>query len=358
MNEINNFVEPNRPMYELILDGIIIANLSGKISYVNSAACKLMNCDNRKDLKNKSITDCFKDSNYLDEIIRYLATQKSFVTTKICTKKDGIEGVFILCFSLLLDLNSMPIGLQVVFKNPDSVTDDNLYFEKRSALLKSLNYHSREIIYISDVAKKSNIFCSQAVEKILGWTQKDFLDGGWAFSVSLTHPDDAEMITEHFIKEMELRKKEKFIHDHKPIIYEYRKRHKNGTFLKMYSESILIERDLDQNPKFLMTFSRVASDEQKNNVQDKDAFDLSIKKELDKILLTGKTKNKFNPVQLSQREKEILQLVRDGLSTKEIADILCIKITSVNSYRKNLMIKVNAKNTAELVQKSNQFILT
>lgn len=56
---------------------------------------------------------------------------------------------------------------------------------------------------------------------------------------------------------------------------------------------------------------------------------MSIKKEIDKILLTGKSKNKFNPVQLSQREKEILQLVRDGLSTKEIADILCIKITSV-----------------------------
>lgn len=358
MNDINSFVEPNRPLYELILDGIIITDLSGKISYLNSSACKLMNCGNRKDLKNKSISECFKDSNYLDEIIQHLATKKSFVTTKICTKKDGVEGTFILCFSLLLDANSMPIGLQVVFKNPESAPDENLYFEKRSALLKSLNYHSREIIYISDLIHKKNIFCSQAVEKIIGWTQKDFLDGGWAFSISLTHPDDAEKTTNHFIKELELRRKEKFVHDHIPIVYEYRKRHKDGSFVKMYSESILIERDEEENPKYLMTFSRVVSKEQKNNVDHNDEFDTSIRKELDNILLIGKSKTKFNPINLSKREKEILQLVRDGLSTKEIADILLLKITTVNSYRKNLMIKMNAKNTAELVQKSNQFILT
>lgn len=358
MNELNTFVEPNRALYELILDGIIITNLSGKIAYLNSSAFKLLNCGNRSDLKNKSISQCFKDSDYLDEIIKYLAMNKSFVTTKVCTKKDGVEGSFILCFSLLFNLNSHPIGLQVVLKNPDSIPDENLYFEKRSALLNSLNYHSREIIYISDLKNKKNIFCSQTVEKIIGWAPKDFLDGGWAFAMSLTHPDDAEKVTLQFIKEMELRRKEKFVHDHTPIIYEYRKRHKNGSWVKVHSESILLERDINQDPKYLMTFSKVISTEEIRNDTDTNLFDLSVKKELDKILLAGKTKTKFNPINLSKREKEILQLVRDGLSTKEIADILELKVTSVNSYRKNLMIKMNAKNTAELVQKSNQFILT
>ena len=83
-----------------------------------------------------------------------------------------------------------------------------------------------------------------------------------------------------------------------------------------------------------------------------------MKKELDKLLVKGKTKKIYAGVSLSKREKEILNLVRDGLSTKEIADILGLKITSVNSYRKNLMVKMNAKNTAELVQKSNQMIFS
>ncbi len=358
MNEINNFVEPNKAFYELILDGIVITDLSGKIGYVNGSACNLMNCGIRSDLKNRSISDCFKEKNYLDEIIKHLATKKSFVTTKVCTKKDGVEGTFILCFTLLTDMNSMPFGLQVVFKNPDAPEEEHSHFEKRSALLNSLNHQSREIIIVSDLINKKNIFCSHAVEKIIGWTQKDFLDGGWAFAMSLTHPNDAEAVARQFSIEMDLRKKEKFIHDHKPVIYEYRKRHKNGSWINMHSESLLLERDEKKNPKYLITFLREVSSAKNKKKSDSELIDKNIAAELESLIVTGKTKSKYTTVILSKREKEILQLVRDGLSTKEIADILDLKITSVNSYRKNLMIKMNAKNTAELVQKSNQFILS
>ena len=285
MNELNNFVEPNKALYELILDGIVLTDLAGKIEYVNEAACGLMICDKASAMKGKYISQCFNDSTYLDEIIKHLATKKTYVTTKVCTKIDGREISFILCFSLLLDNNSLPIGLQVVFKNPNSGPDENLYFEKHSALLKSLNYHSREIIYISDLINKRNVFCSQAVEKILGWTPKDFLDGGWAFAISLTHPDEAEMNSQKFIYELELRSKEKFVHDNVPIIFEFRKRHKDGSWVNVHSECLLLERDKDQNPKYLMTFSRVIPDEDKKSVPEIEELETSIKSELDKILL-------------------------------------------------------------------------
>ena len=47
---------------------------------------------------------------------------------------------------------------------------------------------------VSDLKQKRNVFCSQSIEKMLGWTQNDFINGGWAFAMSLTHPDDAERI--------------------------------------------------------------------------------------------------------------------------------------------------------------------
>ena len=55
---------------------------------------------------------------------------------------------------------------------------------------------------------------------------------------------------------------------------------------------------------------------------------------------------------ISPREREILQLIAHELTTKEIADRLFISEETVRSHRKNLMIKVKAKNTAGLIFKS------
>jgi DNA-binding NarL/FixJ family response regulator len=53
---------------------------------------------------------------------------------------------------------------------------------------------------------------------------------------------------------------------------------------------------------------------------------------------------------LSSREKQILALIVDGLTNQEIADKLFISLQTAISHRKNILIKFNAKNTAELVK--------
>ncbi|MBK7573511.1 MAG: PAS domain-containing protein [Bacteroidetes bacterium] len=76
MNEINNFIEPAKAFYEIILDGVVITNLSGKISYTNTSACKLLKYDKKQDFKNKSIDECLNGSNSFNDILRDLANQK------------------------------------------------------------------------------------------------------------------------------------------------------------------------------------------------------------------------------------------------------------------------------------------
>lgn len=51
---------------------------------------------------------------------------------------------------------------------------------------------------------------------------------------------------------------------------------------------------------------------------------------------------------LSDREKDILRLVAQGLSSKEIADKLCLSFHTVTTYRKNLSTKLNIHSTAAL----------
>lgn len=52
---------------------------------------------------------------------------------------------------------------------------------------------------------------------------------------------------------------------------------------------------------------------------------------------------------LTRREKEVLGLIAEGLTNPEIAEKLFVSPLTVDSHRKNLLHKLQAKNTAALV---------
>jgi DNA-binding NarL/FixJ family response regulator len=53
---------------------------------------------------------------------------------------------------------------------------------------------------------------------------------------------------------------------------------------------------------------------------------------------------------LTTREREILKLVADGLSNKDIADLLAISVRTVENHRAHIMEKLNIGSTAELIK--------
>ena len=57
-----------------------------------------------------------------------------------------------------------------------------------------------------------------------------------------------------------------------------------------------------------------------------------------------------NLTELSSREKEILILIAHEYNTAEIAEKIFISFNTVNTHRRNLLSKLNAKNTAGLVK--------
>lgn len=52
---------------------------------------------------------------------------------------------------------------------------------------------------------------------------------------------------------------------------------------------------------------------------------------------------------LTDREKEVLQLLAEGRSNKEVATLLDLGLSTVETHRGNLMQKLNLHNTAEIV---------
>lgn len=68
--------------------------------------------------------------------------------------------------------------------------------------------------------------------------------------------------------------------------------------------------------------------------------------QIDMLMKRSTMKN----IWLTPREKDLLKLIVDGYTNAEIAEKLFLGVETVNSYRKNLLFKLGARNTAVLVK--------
>lgn len=57
---------------------------------------------------------------------------------------------------------------------------------------------------------------------------------------------------------------------------------------------------------------------------------------------------------VTRREKEVLELIANGMTNNEIAQKLFISITTVDTHRKNLLTKFGSRNTASLIKTAMQ----
>ncbi len=56
------------------------------------------------------------------------------------------------------------------------------------------------------------------------------------------------------------------------------------------------------------------------------------------------------PGSLTVRQREILKLIAEGRSNKEIGDLLCISVRTVERHRANMMARLHVRRTADLVR--------
>ncbi len=70
---------------------------------------------------------------------------------------------------------------------------------------------------------------------------------------------------------------------------------------------------------------------------------------MDKIFISNEN--------LTRREQEVLKLLSQGFTTKEISIRLHISETTVNTHRRNMLLKTDSKNTAELIFKTSRNLM-
>jgi DNA-binding NarL/FixJ family response regulator len=60
---------------------------------------------------------------------------------------------------------------------------------------------------------------------------------------------------------------------------------------------------------------------------------------------------------LSDRELEVFEQIGRGLSTRQIAQRMCVSIKTIESHREHIKRKLNLKNASELVQHATEWLL-
>ena len=67
--------------------------------------------------------------------------------------------------------------------------------------------------------------------------------------------------------------------------------------------------------------------------------------------------NKSNRPQLSDREKQIVKLLVEGKTSKEIGRELCLSKHTIDTHRRNILRKAGTKTTAELITMAHKYKL-
>jgi len=119
-----------------------------------------------------------------------------------------------------------------------SKTPPNIPHKESKRLSEQLNYLEitnavPALIGVYSIKTGEYLFVNDAVEKILGYTQKEFAQRGVAYVTTLVHPDDIPMILHQNQKALEIANNEKPKNKKEKLIveFEYRMRHKTGHYI-------------------------------------------------------------------------------------------------------------------------------
>jgi PAS domain S-box-containing protein len=111
------------------------------------------------------------------------------------------------------------------------------------------------LLAVYTLATGSYVYVNKSVKKLLGYSPEDFLQGGIAFATSLIHPDDvAGLLIEN--QNALLAANQSRSIDGEPIFtFEYRMRHKNGSWRWLHTDGSVFARSEDGKVSSILNVS-------------------------------------------------------------------------------------------------------
>lgn len=303
--------------YDFVKEGIVLCDAECRIRFVNAAASNLLQ-QSSKALVGKNLSAiCAEES------IEKIKQRRFYVPKGLVLsfhRKDGpAYKTRVIATPLIKD--NVTLGMMLMLRNNEAAIQlSQQQFMERNAALNAIGQLDGQVCIVSDLKAGAHVFVSASVERLIGWTASNFLNGGWAFASTIFNPDDLVEVQRQMQEGLE---NYRDINYNAPYRMRYHLRHKNGRWVKIEERGCLLERDTDGSPRYMLAFVEEAA----NGVQ--------------------AAAKRFK---LTQRETEVADGILRGLSSRAIAEELSISVYTVNDIRKHLLRKTQSPNTAALVK--------
>ncbi len=216
-------------------------------------------------------------------------------------------------------------------------------------MLERLNVLSNSSISVFDMYKREHIYLSSNFEETYGWSNAEASEQGNDYFNSRVHPDDLIFnfkAGNYFLRLAFGLKPEDRVNKYK-ILSDYRVRNSRDEYVRVVEQKMLLEADKRGNIWLGLCIMDVSPD---NDIESPARCRvINIKTGELYHFPPGNEENASKPA-LSEREKEVLNLISRGMPSKVIADKLCISVNTVNTHRQRIIEKLNVANTFEALR--------
>jgi DNA-binding CsgD family transcriptional regulator len=220
------------------------------------------------------------------------------------------------------------------------------------------------ILFIANVESNSIIYLNHKFETRTGYGVLDAMRGGPEFLFSITDETAMPEIVARQAMYASHARQENFDPREAPL-QEFPVVFKcaEGSKLSLHTVGTTLTYTPTYNPQFFVSLWTNGDEEsisdctnllvrikiRHNEIYTHPVFNAS-PATLTPIYLTNSSRENL----LSKREQEVIQLLSDGFSTKEIAEQLGVSFNTIETHRKHLLSKLKAKNVAELIKKASK----
>jgi len=231
---------------------------------------------------------------------------------------------------------------------------DYKVFENQIPFLNQMASVKNSGLSVFDLFKKEHIFNSYNLNDLFGYDLDKIKDIGTDYYNSRIHPEDFVCLMQNGISAMKYYFQQPISNkkDYK-LQTEYRVLNAQDKYIRVIEQQQVLE--LDKSGNLWLALSVMDISPNQDNYPGTISQLVNVRTGESKLIEYIDQTNE--QLELSKREKEILNFVKEGLLSKEISNNLSISIHTVNTHRQNILKKLNANNSIEAIEYASKLRL-
>ncbi len=232
------------------------------------------------------------------------------------------------------------------FRNEKNTADDYSNFKElfNNPTFRLFTERTAQAIMVYNYLENKYEYVSNSIERLYGQSPDAFKSPeGVAKVIQMMSPASTQMM----------------INDVTPLLFEFSNKYPNDITDLRYTACVELLDDFNKNKWVLFHNSILCATKENFPILSCNIITevTSLKKDnalyysvflKDRLLLHKSIGKAPGFMDLTKREAEIVELLCKGKTTKEIADLLFVSFETVKQHRKNILLKTNCINTAEL----------